>query len=147
MERLEREELKNFFENNFDFNDYSYFYHMTSSGTGDMILEEGLLMEEEDIYTTAIKITEKDLENIDSLLESGSGKTDFREEMVLIATLKGEEDFLVKKGYKTSSNWVNSDRPKYVIYPENIIGYIDLEDKYLVINDNCDYINHDGRSI
>ena len=147
MEVLEYEELSDFFENNFDFEDYSYFYHMTGEKNGDLILENGLLMAENNIYKTAIKINKNDINNIDQFLESGSGKTDFRDEMVLICIEKEEEKFLINSNNSYDDNWVLEDKPSYIIYPENIIGYINLSDKTLKVNDRCDYINHDIRGI
>ena len=48
--------------NEFDFDSNRYFYHITSKGTGKLILEEGLFLEEPALNSTTIEITPEMIE-------------------------------------------------------------------------------------
>lgn len=129
MDFIEYDELKENFSNLFDFEEFDYFYHMTENGVGEIICENGLMMVDKDIYKTLIKVEPEDSYDFDKFLESGSGNTDFRKEMVIIKTPKEELDYLVTDNFSESDDWTCLDDANYLIPPKNISGYIDLEDK------------------
>lgn len=129
MDIIEYDNLKDFFADNFDFENYTYFYHMTNNGVGEQICTEGLLMVERSIYSTAIKIEKEDIEDIDEFLNLGSGEADFRQEMVIICCEKESENSLVKNNFSGNCSWSEEEEANFIVSGNNVIGYISLCDK------------------
>ena len=122
-----------------DLGEMNYYYHITSHGLGDDILENGLYLENKDLSSTTIKLSNDILENfenyckgeyIDNLVK--------RQEMVIIGVPKDEEDYLVEKAYIPKI--IENQRLNYFIKSENILGYINL--KTLEVIYNLDYIHN-----
>ena len=122
-----------------DLGEMNYYYHITSCGLGDDILENGLYLENKDLSSTTIKLSNDILENfenyckgeyIDNLVK--------RQEMVIIGVPKDEEDYLVEKAYIPKV--IENQRLNYFIKSENILGYINL--KTLEVIYNLDYIHN-----
>ncbi|MGM9878460.1 MAG: hypothetical protein ACI31R_00290 [Bacilli bacterium] len=139
MDFIEYDELKEKFSNFFDFEDFDYFYHMTENGNGEVICENGLMMVDKDIYKTLIKIEPEDVYDFDKFLETGKGNTDFRKEMVIIKTPKEETDYLVSDNSLETDDWTCLEKANYLIYPKDIAGYINIEDKCFYENYNSLY--------
>ena len=122
-----------------DLGEMNYYYHITSRGLGDDILENGLYLESNDLSSTTIKLSNdilEDFENycrneyVDNLVK--------RQEMVIIGVPKDEEDYLVEKAY--ISKITDNGKLDYFIKSENILGYINLETLEVIYN--LDYIHN-----
>lgn len=115
--------------NNLDFENYSYFYHITGGGNGESICNEGLLMEEKELRSTTIEIKSEMIKDVKNFILNERGnnvrKTD---EMVIISCPKEEVNYLVKNNNYISSNWENDKTPEYIIPSEYIMGYIDMRE-------------------
>jgi len=122
-----------------DLVEMSYYYHITSRGLSDEILENGLYLESNKLNSTTIKITNDILEDFESYCKNeyvdGLVK---RQEMVIIGVPKGEEGYLVEKSCmpKITAN----GKLNYFIRTENVLGYIDLETLEVIYN--LDYIHN-----
>lgn len=123
----------------FDLGEMDYYYHITSRGLGNDILENGLYLENKDLSSTTIKLSNdilEDFENyckdeyVDDLVK--------RQEMVIIGVLKGEEDYLVENAYMPKIT--DNGKLNYFIKSENILGYIDLQTLEVIYN--LDYIHN-----
>ena len=114
---------------NLDLEEMNYYYHITSKGYGDDILNNGLYLEENDLRSTTIKIDEEMLENFEDYCKQeyvdGLVK---RQEMVILGCLKGDEKFLIEKTDIPNGNL------SYLIRSENILGYIDLKTLEIIYN-------------
>ena len=122
-----------------DLGEMNYYYHITSHGLGDDILENGLYLENKDLSSTTVKLSNDILENfenyckdeyVDNLVK--------RQEMVIIGVPKDEEDYLVEKAYIPKK--IDDRVLNYFINSENILGYIDLETLEVIYN--LDYIHN-----
>ena len=122
-----------------DLGEMNYYYHITSRCLGDDILENGLYLENKDLSSTTIKLSNDILENfenyckgeyVDNLVK--------RQEMVIIGVPKDEENYLVEKAYIPKI--IENQRLNYFIKSENILGYINL--KTLEVIYNLDYIHN-----
>lgn len=142
MDIIEYERLKDFFDDNFDFDNYTYFYHMTRKGDGEKICDDGLLMADRSIYSTAIEIEKADIEDIDEFLNMGSGSADFRREMVIICCEKDSDDLLVRNN-EMGSIWNEDMDADYIVSSNNVVGYIDLTDNTFHSNDESFYAFED----
>ena len=131
---MELEELIN----NLDFENNRYFYHITSQGYGDEIIEEGLFLEDRNLNSTTIEIPEEMIEDPVSYCESeyvdGLIK---RQEMVIICCEKGEEQYIVRNC--DIPKWLGNQKLDYFIPIEYILGYIDLNTLDVKYNEECQY--------
>ena len=125
----------------FDFENRTYYYHITAKEAGDLINEEGLAMADSHIWSTMIEIKPELIEDIDFFLanehDMGLRKTEI---MVIIATNKGDEEYLVIKNKNGKSfSWNEESADDYYVSEKNILGYIDLTDESypFVANPNC----------
>ena len=131
----------------FDFEEYDYFYHQTNRGTGEEILESGLLVEGSNIlevdnliYTTTIELKPSDIEDIPTFLDflkDHEFYTQFRDtlEMVFIVAPKAYDKEIVE-GY---DHFVNGTFFRGIIQPEHILGYINVLTQEVTLNEYCDY--------
>lgn len=135
------DELEELIEN-LDLENYRYFYHITSRGKGSETLERGLYMKDKHLYSTSIELPEEMINNPVSYCEGeNQGRLNVREEMVIIQCEKGYENNLVVKS--DGSIWNYNQSMKYVIPPENILCWIDLEN--LTVNYNYESGYYNGR--
>ena len=119
--------------NNLDFEEMDYYYHITSKGYGNEIIENGLYMQEKSLKSTAIKITKEILDDFERYCES-EYKTGLsnRQEMVIIGCAKGDGRYLVLECEEPIIT--ESGKFDYFISTENILGYIDLESLNVIYN-------------
>ena len=127
--------------NSLDFENNSYFYHITGKGFGNDIINDGLYLENDDIRSTTIRIPQEMIDNPEDYCkkEYNNGIIK-RQEMVLIGCDKDEEDYLITN----ADTWIGSDKFKYVIPNDYILGYIDLEDLTVTYNE---YYKYGGRNV
>ena len=119
-----------------DLENNSYFYHITSKGFGNDILENGLYLKENDIRSTTIRIPKIMIENPEEYCKNEySNGIVKRQEMVIIGCDKDEEDYLVSE----ASSWMGDEKFDYVIPSEYILGYIDLENLEVTYNESYEY--------
>lgn len=121
--------------NEFDFDSNRYFYHITSKGTGKLILEEGLLLEEPKLISTTIEITPNMMAGIGSYIKDEYAPTSVmkREEMVILGIPYDEVEYSIEQSLGTMP---------YVIGSKYILGYIDLKTLEFYENYNYEFGNH-----
>lgn len=121
--------------------DMAYFYHVTSKGVSEHILEEGLLLAENRLSSTTVPIT-NDYKNepLNYLLEDIGG-TSLRpqEEIVIIGCPKEIVNDLIQENYNVDSNWIQDFPSPYVISNEFILGYLNLEEEMFILNETYLY--------
>ena len=112
------------FFNDFDFDNMAYFYHITGSGIGEEICENGLLMENKDLISTTIRIKKDMLIDIDNFIINEHGNN-IREtnEMVIIGCPIEDINHIVEKN-------------------EYIMGYIDMTEDEYYITKNPNYFEN-----
>ena len=125
----------------FDFENRTYYYHITAKEAGDLINDEGLAMADNHIWSTMIEIKPEMLNDIHSFFENehdiGLRKTEI---MVIIAVNKNDENYLVIKNKNGKPfSWNEESSNDYYVPEKNILGYVDLtDDSYpFVANPNC----------
>ena len=134
------------FFSNLDFDNMKYFYHITEQGSGDKILEEGLLMADKHLWSTTIEITPEMIKDPYNFIK-GERRNNIRntDEMVIIGCEKEDIDYLVTKN--DFYGWNQEEDANYIIPRDFIVGYIDMrsddEDYSLILNPN--YFNYGGR--
>lgn len=132
-----------------DFDNFNYLYHETSRGTGERIIEKGLLINGNNIlnvdnilFTTTIPLTKdmvNDPEEFSSFLkqEKSTGSL-FRDvsEMVIIVSPKDYDNNIVSpfNAYADDENYYQG-----VVEPNFILGVINLEDLTFTPNLECEY--------
>ena len=132
-----------------DFDNFNYLYHETSRGTGERIMEEGLLVNGNNIlnvdnilFTTTLPLTKdmiKDPEEFSTFLrqEKSTGSL-FRDvtEMVIIASPKDYDNNIVSpyNAYAEDENYYQG-----IVEPSFILGIINLEDLTFTPNIECEY--------
>ncbi len=131
------------FFNDFDFDNMAYFYHITGSGIGEEICENGLLMENKDLISTTIRIKKDMLIDIDNFIINEHGNN-IREtnEMVIIGCPIEDINHIVEKNEYISVKWSNEFPPKYIIPSEYIMGYIDMTEDEYYITKNPNYFEN-----
>ncbi len=126
------EELNNLIES-LNLDELDYYYHITGSGFGADIIENGLYLEEPDLKTTTIKLPEELLNDPEEYcLSEYNNSIVKRNEMVIIGCDRGEGNEIIFKA--DEPKWVGDQKLTYFIRPENILGYIDLETLDVVYN-------------
>lgn len=133
-----------------DFDGFTYFYHETGSGVGDMIIEGGLLIEGSEgskiletkniLETTSLPFTEEIAGTTEKLidfirLEKSSSSFRNVSEMVIFGAPKEDVPNLVEYfgRYKDGVNYMGHVDSSY------ILGYIDMENQKFVSNPNYEY--------
>ena len=135
------DELRELIEN-LDLEELDYYYHITSRGYGDDIIENGLYLEESDLVTTTVKLPKEMLENPEEYCASEySDSTTKRHEMVIIGCSKDEGNNIIFNA--DIPKWLGDQELRYLIRSENILGYIDLET--LDVEYNPEYIDFNIR--
>ncbi len=134
------------FFSNLDFDNMKYFYHITEQGSGDKILEEGLLMADKHLWSTTIEITPEMIKDPYNFIKGERGNNIRNtDEMNIIGCEKEDIDYLVTKN--DFYGWNQEEDANYIIPRDFIMGYIDMrsddEDYSLILNPN--YFNYGGR--
>lgn len=115
---------------NFDYN--SYFYYIVEKGNSEEIFEQGIAMEDEKFLSSNFL----SLENMDDPLKFCKKQLKKRilkeKEMIIVECVKGEENKLILKNYEPV--WNAEKQIKYIIMPENVMCYIDLDSLKVVYN-------------
>ena len=111
--------------------DIEFYAHLTERANGISINEKGLEMEDNKLSSAANPIDERFYSDPEYYVDYclGSPQTRKKDLMVIIASYKDEINSLVK----------NNSKGSYYIPSENIVGYVDIKDKYFVSNPNSDY--------
>ncbi len=111
--------------------DIEFYAHLTERANGISINEKGLEMEDSKLSSAANPIDERFYSDPEYYVDYclGSPQTRKKDLMVIIASYKDEINSLVK----------NNSKGSYYIPSENIVGYVDIRDKYFVSNPNSDY--------
>ena len=135
------------FKDLFNFDEYDYFYHMTSIDYASSICEKGLLVNGNNIldtsnllYTTAVPIDEEMLESFSDLLIDEMGKTHVRDTdaCIIIGAPKEYNQDIVN----VYNSFENEEYYEGLIGRNMIMGYIDL-DKVFHINENYEFFEED----
>lgn len=132
---------------NLNFEEYDYFYHITGSGIGEHICNDGLLMVEKRLGSTTIEITPAMINDVQSfILNERCNSIRKTDEMVIISCPKDERNFLVQKNNYINGEWVNDNFPEYIIPSEYIMGYIDMRnnDDEFIFYQNSNYYLDDS---
>ncbi len=134
--------------NELDFSNFDYFYHETERGIGQEILERGLLIEgtniintDNIIFTTVAPLSQdmvSDEGSFQEFLEDEKTHSPLRDvsEMVIIASPK-EDDAQIAIPF---NDYVDGTYYEAIIPSSNIVGFIDLDTKEIVMNEECQYI-------
>lgn len=111
--------------------DIEFYAHLTERKNGLSINEKGLEMDDGKLSSAANPIDERFYSEPEYYVDYclGSPQTRKKDLMVIIASYKDEINSLVK----------NNSKGSYYIPSENIVGYVDIKDKYFVSNPNSDY--------
>ena len=128
---MELEDLANSMKELEEEEDIEFYAHLTERTNGISINEKGLEMEDSKLSSAANPIDERFYSDPEYYVDYclGSPQTRKKDLMVIIASYKDEINSLVK----------NNSKGNYYIPSENIVGYVDIMDKYFVSNHNSDY--------
>jgi len=127
----------------FNFNENAYFYHITGDGIGEEVLEEGLLVDGNNIldvdniiFTTAIEITPDMVDELEDILDEELHEDSFRgtSEMIILGCSKKGVNSIVTLEEQ------EKDGVKYdgIVFPNLIMGYFNI-DKEFTPNELFDY--------
>lgn len=155
------EDVVEILKENLDYENNYYFYHATGSNIGQNICEEGLLLTGHNIldvdnllFTTAAPLSTEITDNPENFADFlfGEAKTiGFRKvtDLVILGIPKDELDTVIQPynneiddscdvdGYKLPAN--------YIIDPAYVLGYVDLINEELILNENYfDYVGEYG---
>ena len=127
--------------------DMAYFYHITGHGVGNIILEKGLMLSENRLTSTTVRITPDMIENPTEFIESEHGqnirKTD---EMVLLGCPEESISQMIEVNNESRDSWNEDDAAEYIISSRYVIGYIDMDTFDIVYNDYYEYSDGYGLS-
>ena len=128
---MELEDLANSMKELEEEEDIEFYAHLTERANGISINEKGLEMEDSKLSSAANPIDERFYSDPEYYVDYclGSPQTRKKDLTVIIASYKDEINSLVK----------NNSKGSYYIPSENIVGYVDIMDKYFVSNPNSDY--------
>lgn len=138
------------FRETLDFDEFTYFYHETGRGVGNMIMESGLLIEGSEgskilgtkniLETTSLPFTREiadTTEKLTNFIELEQSNSSFRDvsEMVIFGAPKGDVASLVEPfgEYKDGVYYMGRVDSSY------ILGYIDMESQEFIPNYDYDY--------
>lgn len=128
-----------------DYESNYYFYHETNNGCGESICEEGLhltgyniLDVENLLYTTAAPLNEEitnDESQFTEFLLRERQTHGLRQvtEMVILGIPKDSLEFAVEQTYNSYRTDITDN---YVVSPQYVLGYIDLVNEELNLNEN-----------
>ena len=135
-----KEESINSFNELMNLDDMIYYYHVTNSDV-DSILQNGLYMVEDKIYTTAIEVP-IELKNNPIEYANNEQGMGYRKNanIVIIGIEKEYIDELIKPTTYIPDGWTHDIPPSYYIPSCYIAGYIDVENKDFVLNENFNNI-------
>ena len=128
-----------------DFDEFDYFYHETSRGNGERIMEEGLLVDGTNIlgtnnilYTTASPLTSDMVDSFEEFIDTeksnGEASRDVSE-MVILGATKDYSKRLVRK----FDDYVDGTYYEGIVDSSFVLGYVDLVTKKFSLNENYEY--------
>lgn len=111
--------------------DVNFYYHLTGKENGNSINENGLLMEVNKLSSTTIPLDDSFYEDPEHFVdyEVGSPQTRSKDIMVIVGCDDGQEQFLIRE----------NDEGEYFIPSENILGYVNIDEKEFYANMNSMY--------
>ena len=133
-----------------DYDNNYYFYHETSDDKARSICEQGLLLSGYNIInaknlllTTSLPLPKEiatDVDNLNNFLEGERSSSGIRPitKMVIIAVPKEDIDYVV---IENENNYYHNDvdSPNYMVEPQYILGYFDLENMDFISNPESYY--------
>ncbi|MBQ7140338.1 MAG: hypothetical protein IJO32_02410 [Bacilli bacterium] len=121
----------------------TYLYHVTDIRKCDSILENGLLMKEDKIYSTTIPINNEIISDPIGFIEEelNNNSVRIKNGIIIIGCPKEELENLVEDNYNEIESWNEDFKANYVIPSEYIIGYINMNSKEFVDNENYAYFD------
>ncbi|MDD2505255.1 MAG: hypothetical protein PHF21_03145 [Bacilli bacterium] len=122
----------------FNLEDVAYYYHVTEKDMYEIIFNEGLIMQEKELFTKMIPIDEEIINDPLHFVtdEKNRGINITTGSIILIGILKEELDYAVRKNIKNSKHWNEETLPEYVLDSQYIIGSIDIDNLELTLNEN-----------
>ncbi len=110
--------------------DVTFYVHLTEIDKGDKINDNGIILEENRLFSAVNPLEESFYLDPEGYVTNklGSPQTRNKDLMVIVASMIGEENTLVKK-----------HENMYVIPKENIVGYLNLHNNTFTNNENSEY--------
>ena len=132
------EELTNKINELKNMGDMHYYYHVTNKNC-DSILENGLYMVEDKIYTTAISIPDEFWNNPIEFAKNEQGMF-YRSDanIIIIGVDNNSINNFIETTNMIPDGWELDTPPLFYIPSRFIAGYIDVNDEDLILNDNFD---------
>lgn len=129
------EDLEFVLKESFDFDNNRYFYHITSKGVGNEIVDKGLFLEEPVLNTTTIEITQDMMNGIGKYIKDEYVPHSImkREEMVILGIPIDEVDYVIEN---------SNDYLPYFINNKYVLGFIDLKTLELYKNQEYEFSNY-----
>ena len=121
--------------------DIRYFYHVNNTDCNE-ILENGLYMVENELYTTMIELPDEFYKDPISYSKGEKGmKGTYRENgnLVIIGIANEDINDAVRKVDYIPDEWNLDDRPNYYLPNEYILGYIDSDEEEFIFNEEFRY--------
>lgn len=114
------------------YDEIEFFAHLTERSNGNSICDNGLYVEDNKLSSCVNPILESFYEDPEHYLdyELGNPQTRGKEIMVLIGCQSGDEDRLIRR---------DNSKGEFVIPSENVLGFVDLDNKYFSSNPNSQY--------
>lgn len=127
---MELDELKDELEN-LQMDGINIYFHLTGRENGDSINERGISLDSPKLTSTAVSLGESFFEDPEHYIdyETGNPQTRDKDLMVFIGCYDGDERLLIRK----------VGDGEYCLPSENIIGYLDIEDRFFKINPNNEF--------
>jgi len=134
-------DLQNEFNNLISLEDTRYFYHFTGVDP-EKILENGLIVGSVNWQDSFLEFIDEEKNNIDEVIDSNiNNRLHDYHYMIIVGVDHERVKSFIKPLNEYYADWEGIGAPDYVIDPEYIIGYIDLDNRELVINENSNYLS------
>lgn len=120
-----------------------FFYHFTSSEASD-ILEKGLIVASKRWEESLLEFSNDEINNIESVLEDNKSTMIKQNNYMIIVGVPNERvnDFITSLNDDFyDNNWEGVGNPDYIIDSNYIVGYIDLNNLELYINEYSDMLS------
>ena len=115
-----------------------YFYHFTNA-SGDKILEEGLVVANPLWEQSFLEFSKEELANIASVLDANKSTiVKNNTTMIIAGVYKDSMDGFIRKLRPEEGAFLDFEgvgAPDYIVDSNDLLGYIDLENLELIINE------------
>lgn len=121
-----------------------YFYHFTPVDAN-KILEEGLIVSSKNWEESFLEFTKEELENIDSVINDNRNTKIKKNNFMIIVAVQKENvnKFISTLDYNYYvEEWEGIGNPDYIVDNNYIVGYIDLNELELYINEYSDMLSN-----